>query len=372
MQTAIISDLHLSSADGADVLRSADVRRALFEQIEGADRLVMLGDVIELRERPLGVALALAQPFFEELGSALAGREVILVPGNHDHHFAEPMLDRLSLAGGSPIELEHRYPPSPGPEQLLQRWLGPTRLEFAYPGIWLREDVYATHGHYMDCHLSLPRAECLAAAALLRATGPVPNPASPADYERALRPLYGFSHGLAQSRASVTAQRSSRSSEAAWELLSGSGGGAGRRLAGGASRAALRAAIWGINHLLHSEFRPDISGDAIFRSGLAGASEMARRLDSGAAHVITGHTHRGGPMKGEAEWRLAGGARLHNSGNWVFSSAFHHPGTPPSPYWPGTVTWVNGAGPPRRIEILRERSHAELAAIARFSRASRR
>ena len=158
MQTAIISDLHLSSADGADVLRSADVRGALFEQIEGADRLVMLGDVIELRERPLGVALALAQPFFEELGSALAGREVILVPGNHDHHFAEPMLDRLSLAGGSPIGLEHRYPPSPGPEQLLQRWLGPTRLEFAYPGIWLREDVYATHGHYMDCHLSLPRA----------------------------------------------------------------------------------------------------------------------------------------------------------------------------------------------------------------------
>ncbi len=371
MRTAIVSDLHLSSVDGADVLRNADVRGALFAEIESADRLVILGDVVELRERPLGVALAQAQPFFEELGSALNGREVIYVPGNHDHRFAEPLLDRLSLSGESAVELEHRQPPSPGPAQLLQRWLGRSQLEFAYPGIWLREDVYATHGHYMDCHLSLPRAECLAAAALLRATGPIPDPARPADYERALRPLYGFSYGLAQSRASVAARRSSRSSEAAWELLSGTGGGARRRLAGAASRAALRATIWGINHLLHSGFTPDISGDAIFRSGLTGASEMAQRLNSGAAHVITGHTHRGGPREGEADWLLAGGGQLHNSGNWVFSSAFHHPGRPPSPYWPGTVTWVTEVGPPRRVEILREQSHAELATIARLSRARR-
>ena len=59
-----------------------------------ADRLVLLGDVIELRERPLAESLEVARPVFEELGRALAGRPVVLVPGNHDHAFAEPWLAR--------------------------------------------------------------------------------------------------------------------------------------------------------------------------------------------------------------------------------------------------------------------------------------
>ncbi len=371
MRTAIISDLHLGGAFGADVLRSAEIRQALFEQISSADRLVLLGDVVELRERPLGIALAAAQPFFEELGSALGTRRVIIVPGNHDHRFAEPLLDQLSLAGQPALGLEHRYQASSEPAALLQKWLGGAALEFAYPGIWLRDDVYATHGHYMDCHLSLPRAECLAAAAVLRASGPLPRAPKPEDYERALRPLYGFSFGLAQSRASVVALRSGRSSETIWELLSGSGErGLGRWIAAGAARGGLRASIWGINRLLRADFAPDISAEGIFRSGLAGAIELVRRLDPGAGHVITGHTHRGGPRVGEAPWLLPGG-RLHNTGSWVFSSAFHHPGTPPGPYWPGTVTWVSEDGPPHRVEVLAQRSHREMAAIAPFIRANR-
>ena len=54
--------------------------------------------MVELRERPLGFALAVARPFFEELGETLGDREAILVPGNHDYRFAEPLLDELSLS----------------------------------------------------------------------------------------------------------------------------------------------------------------------------------------------------------------------------------------------------------------------------------
>jgi hypothetical protein len=83
--------------------------------------------------------------------------------------------------------------------------------------------------------------------------------------------------------------------------------------------------------------------------------------------VVTGHTHRGGPGEGEAEWELAGGGRLHNTGSWVFASAFHHPGTPPGPYWPGTVTWVEDGGPPRRVRLLIDRPRDELkAAVGRL------
>src|SRR5690348_15832859 len=110
MRTAIISDLHLSSAFGEDVARDATVRRRLLEEIGSADRLVLLGDVLELREKPLAATLEAARPFFEDLGGAMAGRHVVLVPGNHDHRLAEPLLEELALED-RPLELEQHAPP---------------------------------------------------------------------------------------------------------------------------------------------------------------------------------------------------------------------------------------------------------------------
>ena len=56
--TAIVSDLHLGLVSGGDVLRDPEVRRVLLEEIAGADRVVLLGDVVELRDLPLGPSLA--------------------------------------------------------------------------------------------------------------------------------------------------------------------------------------------------------------------------------------------------------------------------------------------------------------------------
>jgi Calcineurin-like phosphoesterase len=365
MRTAIVSDLHLGAGTGEDVLREPAVRRAMLEEIGDADRVVLLGDAVELRDLPLGIALATARPFFEELGAALSGREVVLVPGNHDHRFAEPLLDELSLAGPATLGLEHLYAPSPGPTAELAAWLGEARLRLAYPGIWLRDDVYATHGHYIDPHLSLPRAECLAAAVVMRFSGPIPNPAAPADYERVLRPIYGLGWGIAQVRPTGLAESRGRPSEAAWRRLSGNEGRPGRRrrLTGAAVRASFPVAVRGVNRLLRSEFEPDISAAAIFRSGVEAAAEMATRLGVDGGHVITGHTHRGGPIDGEAEWELPGGGRLHNTGNWIFASVFHHPGRPPGPYWPGTVTWLEDDAAPRRVQLLRGHSHEQLTEL---------
>jgi hypothetical protein len=87
---------------------------------------------------------------------------------------------------------------------------------------------------------------------------------------------------------------------------------------------------------------------------------MAVRLGLDDVHVITGHTHRGGPLPDEPEWSLRGGGRLHNTGSWVFASAFHQPGTPPNSYWPGTVTWLEDNDPPRRLHLLHSYSHEEM------------
>jgi hypothetical protein len=368
LRTAIVSDLHLGSSHGEDLLRNAEVRRLLFAEIADADRVVLLGDALETREAPLPQALAAARPFFEALGETLPGREVLLVPGNHDHRLAEPLLEQTS--SGAALGLELREGAREGAAQQIAAWLGEARLEVAYPGAWIREDVYATHGHYMDCHMSLPRIECVAAAALIRAFGPLPDPAAPADYERVLRPLYGFSYGLAQAGPSRRAGPSMR----LWRAISGHGGQGGplRRSAMRAlARAGVPAGVWSVNRLLRSDFDAALSPEAITRSGVAAASELARRLRLDAAHVITGHTHRAGPRAEEPAWELSRGGRRHNTGSWTFATAFHQPGTPPGPYRPGTVTWVEEQGPPRRVSLLEGHSGESLRAIVHSQRAAR-
>jgi Calcineurin-like phosphoesterase superfamily domain len=355
MRTAIVSDLHLGSGFSEDLLRDAEIRGLLLDKLVGADRLVLLGDVIELRELPVANALGNAKQFFEEVGETMAGRPVLLVPGNHDHRLAEPLLEKLALAG-EPLGLEHHAEPAGEVAERIAAWLGEAKLEFAYPGIWLRDDVYATHGHYMDCHMTLPRLECIAAAATMRTLRPLPEQPGPADYERILRPVYGLTYGLAQGGV---ARRAARPSERVWRSVASANGSAGpiRRAA---IRAAIPAGIWGINRLLRADFDPSLSTSSISNSCIAAATDLARRLQVGATHTITGHTHRGGPHEGEAAWLLPDGGHLHNTGSWVFASAFHHPGTPPGPYWPGMVTWLDDDGPPRRERLLMQRSREEL------------
>ncbi len=364
MRTAIVSDLHLGSAFGEDLLRDAAIRRVLLDEIATTDRLILLGDVVELRELPLVAALDGSRRFFEELGEAMKGRLVVLVPGNHDHRLAESLLERNALAE-QPLGLEQTADPAGAAAVRIAEWLGGAELRIAYPGIWLRDDVYATHGHYMDCHWRLPRLECIAAASVIRAFGPLPESTRPGDYERVLRPVYGLSFSLAQSGLT---RQASRPSERAWRTIA-----AGNRANGRVRRAATRAAvaagvpaaIWSVNRALRAEFAVDLSPASITRSGILAATELARRLGLDARHMITGHTHRAGPTDGEAEWELPGGGCLHNSGSWVFASAFHRPGTPPGPYWPGTVTWLEDEGPPRHVRLLIERDGEELRAITR-------
>lgn len=359
MRTAIVSDLHLGNAFGEDVARDAEIRRLLLEEIGAADRVVLLGDAIELRELPLAEALERTRPFFEDLGDALAGRPVLLVPGNHDHRLAEPLLEGVAISG-RPLGLEERGGVAGEAAERIAAWLGDAELEVAYPGAWLRDDVYAIHGHYMDCHMALPRLECIAAAGVIRAFGPLPAAAGPDDYERVLRPVYGLSFSLAQSGM---AQRATRPSERAWRAVARRdkrGGRIERAALRAASSAGIPAAVWGINRALRAGFDADLSPQAISNSGIDAAREMAERLGVDACHVITGHTHRAGPDKGDGEWPLAGGGRLHNTGSWVFADAFHHPGRPPNAYWPGTVTWLEDEGPPRRLNLLHDRPHKSL------------
>jgi predicted phosphodiesterase len=243
-------------------------------RLQRADEVVLLGDSIELRDRPLDEALAVATPFFEELGEALGGRRVTLVPGNHDHRLASEWLRRR---GGAPLRLEQRALPGPGdPLGRLARRMGDTRLELAYPGVWLRPDVYATHGHYLDCHNGVRTFECLARAVserVVRRDGY----AAPDDYEAVLAPLYRLFYRAAQWSW-------------AWQ---------GVRL----GKALVRRAEGG-------DRRP-----ARFEPGMRAMARVVECLGIEADHVVFGHLHCPG------EWRSDGGTRLVNTGTWRASYA---------------------------------------------------
>ncbi len=74
MRTAIVSDIHLGAGSDADLLRRPEAFDVLAEAIEGVDRLVLLGDVLEFRDRPFTEAMELAKPVLGKLAEPARAR----------------------------------------------------------------------------------------------------------------------------------------------------------------------------------------------------------------------------------------------------------------------------------------------------------
>jgi Calcineurin-like phosphoesterase len=351
MRTLVISDLHLGGRTGVDVLvRDPDALRALTHALRDADRLVLLGDTLELRHGPAREALAAAQPVIETIGDALApDATVVLVPGNHDYALAAPWLD----ARVRPLGLETTIRPATA-SPLAARvagWLNRDTV-VAYPGLWLRDDVWATHGHYLDPHGTVPTFERLAAGVMARMVGEVPQPTATAeDYERILAPLYAWINASAQrahdGRVGAGAGRAGK----AYSLLQGDGH---RPLRARLLTAAFPLGIRGINLLKLGPVSPDLSGDALRRNALDAMTAVLQRLQVDARHVIFGHSHRAGPLPADdaGEWRTAAGTMLYNSGSWVHEPSFTGAAGSSSPYWPGGAVLVNDDGPPELLRLL--------------------
>jgi predicted phosphodiesterase len=365
-RTLVVSDLHLGAVSGADVLRGAQARAALFEATRDVERLVLLGDVLELRHGPRRDALAAARPFFEELGRVFAGRDVVVVAGNHDHALVESWLRRREeLASCAPLELEQRFSAAEASSMLaaLAEWAAPAHLSVAYPGLWLRDDVYATHGHYLDCHLTVPTLERLGIALTGRVLGRRASSfASVEDYEAVTGPVFAWIDAVAR-QAPTGSTLNGQSTVHMWRALGGdlTNGNARPDLRTRALTRAFPFAIAALNRAGIGSFHADISAGELRRAGLRGMGEVAARLGLGDAHVIFGHTHRAGPLPGDApgEWRGPGGAHLLNAGCWTYDAYFLS-GTTDNPYWPGGGVLVDDDGPPRLLRLLDDHTRAQL------------
>lgn len=356
MLTAIISDLHLGTVAGADVARLPEVRARLLEAIAPAERVVVLGDMLEMREQKAVSVLEVAAPFLSELGEGTAGKQLVIVPGNHDHELIGPALDRARLRGAGKLGLEATFAADEGElVRAVTSRMPRTEVLLAYPGIRLRDDVYATHGHYLDRHLTVPRMECVLASAIARFGGAGQNGELPApdDYEAALAPIYAFAYSAVQDGEGKAVTRGGKLSRNIWSRSNPTGR---RSLAGVAiGRLAIPGAVWVLNGMGLGPFRPDISPAELRRAGLRAMGDVVRRLGIDADHVIFGHTHRPGPLDGDGEeWQLPGGTRLTNTGSWLYESVFVRGEGPSNPYWPGGITWLRDDGPPEPTNVLKD------------------
>jgi hypothetical protein len=345
------------------------------EALADVERLVLLGDVLELRHGPMREALDASRPFFEDLSRALSGRELVVTAGNHDHALVEPW---LACRGQ-----EHEPPPL-GVEQLLEpsevsavlervaEWVSPARMRVAYPGLWLRPDVYATHGHYLDSHLTMPTLERLSVGAMSKMLGrPASAFATVDDYESVGAPLFAWRDAVARDAHTGSALNGMATANA-WTALTGAGESSrrargprvlARRLRRHALAALFPLAVAALNRAGIGPLRADLSLAELRRAGLLAMGEVAARLGLGDAYVVFGHTHRAGPFPGDQpeEWRGRAGARLVNCGSWTYSRFFLSEEAGYGPYWPGAGVLVEEEGPPTVVRLLRDRTHAQLA-----------
>jgi UDP-2,3-diacylglucosamine pyrophosphatase LpxH len=342
MSTLIVSDMHLGARLERDVLRRREPLEALLAALDGVTRLVLLGDVVELLEGRPERSMPAAEPVLRAIGARLGdSAEIIVVPGNHDRALVRPWLREH----GVPSRIDAELPLDATPLlESVTRWLGPARVSVRYPGVWLSDRTWATHGHYLDRHLMPEVAYGIARGAL----GRLPRDgALPGDYERPggpsltraeafltrwlPRPLAELSDDLAELLRAVTMPRIPR-------------------------RAVTHRFSW-LNAL--------VLGEQMRRAAMPALAHVVHRLGVDADWVIFGHVHRLGPLPGDDTRRWTGPngtPRIVNTGSWIYEPLLLHHAMPPHPYWPGGAIMLRDGGEPEAVGLL---DHLDAATLQR-------
>jgi UDP-2,3-diacylglucosamine pyrophosphatase LpxH len=328
VKTLVVSDFHLGARLGHDVLRHPEPQRRLLEALDGVDRLVLLGDAVELMEGRQRRASAIAEPVLRAIGERLGPeRSVLLVPGNHDAPLVRPWVRtrgrRIEPSTVVPLDATEALARVAG-------WLAPAQVSAQYPGAWLSNRVWATHGHYLDRHLFPVSGYGIARGLLSRR--PL-RPATPLDYELALRPTTGRFAG------SMPLPVAAALSDVA-ELL----------------RAATMPRVR--RRLLNPRFAPftaALLGLQMRRASMPALARVVARLGIDADWVVFGHVHRLGPLADDDPqvWSGPHGRpRLANTGSWLYEPLLVNRAVPPHPYWPGGAILLEDDGDPQVMGLL--------------------
>ena len=351
VRTLLVSDLHLGQRPGHDVLRRPAALGRLLAALDGVDRLVLLGDVVELalrrhRRDPLNAAAPVLRAIGAEMGPS---REIVIVPGNHDW----VMVRQWTLERGARLGVCDAVPPdATEPLAAVVNHLGPGAVRVSYPGFWVRDDVWATHGHYLDRHLIPESTFGLPRGRLAQGRPSDAASARVIDYELPRRGRGTSSEGLFG------------------ELLE-------RPLAVVLEHLA-ELTRYGSKLLAHVDLTSVTARALDFqvrRAAVPAMVETTTRLGIDARAIIFGHVHRLGPRDEpqgplrRRDWAPGSdGPRVFNTGSWVYEPMLLDGVEPPHPYWPGGAVLVEDGEEPRALALLDDLSGDELRGSVRAVR----
>ncbi len=335
-RTLVISDFHLGGRLRHGVLTRPAPLALLLDAVRQTDRLVLLGDIVELIEGRSRSAMEVAGPVLRAIGAALGpDHEVILVPGNHDGPLVRSWIRRTApaLANETAVPLDA----TPALARVIAE-LAPARVRVSYPGLWLTERVWATHGHYLDQHLMPESAVGIARGSLRRLPR---DGATPMDYE------LGRRISLARATGWVPRPIAALLDDIA-EVI----------------RASTMPRVR--RRILTERYAPLISAVLRVQMNRASMPALARvvhRLGVPADFVVFGHVHRLGPLPADdpQKWQgPQGSPRILNTGAWLYEPLLLHRATPPNPYWPGGAVLLEPGQDPRAVGLLDDLSPADL------------
>jgi UDP-2,3-diacylglucosamine pyrophosphatase LpxH len=220
VRALVISDTHFGAWTGRDLLAEEPYLERLAPALEGVDELIFLGDLFDFLFGSVGDAVDASSGLLALIAQKLAGKRLVFLAGNHDHHLvhrdAENRLEALLANGHSPSgsgaedELEPGDGTGPGFfRSFLARRLPGVEVEIAYP-TYSFAGVLCTHGHYLDPHARLAgsRGDRLLTRTLWSiATGGPEAPKTLEDYESVITLLTEWLYIAAQMPHGTHAQQ---------------------------------------------------------------------------------------------------------------------------------------------------------------------
>src|SRR5690349_9246724 len=137
MRALVISDTHFGAWTGEDLLRHRFALDALAPAMSDVDELIILGDLYDFLFSTVENAFDSAEGFFDLVESTMAGKRLVFLAGNHDHHIMVRQLRTLveyQVACADEEELESELIGHRGFfKRYLDRRLPEVESEIVYP-----------------------------------------------------------------------------------------------------------------------------------------------------------------------------------------------------------------------------------------------
>ena len=363
VRSFVISDSHLGAWTGDDLLAHAWARELLRGELERADEVVLLGDLVDLLFASTEHAFERADGLFGLLAETLAGKRVVWLAGNHDHHVLVRRLEaliELRIATGRPDEeLLEQWRASFFFEAFLRRRLPDTEIEIAYPSLRVGE-VLLSHGHYLDGEVRGSVPNRLLQGGFWRIAGGRVATPTIEDYEAALVPLTELLFVEAQLPKGAAAEQRIQAELRVVGHLAELAAAPGRELArlgrylGERLKGRREPRAPAADYVLARVVAPGASVLPAVRA----YARVCRNLgwDQQARWFVFAHTHQ--PLDGVRSDDTNPEPRFWNTGSWIYEP----PGGSVADYlgylehnWPGSAVVIDTeerGGEPQLLELL--------------------